>query len=119
MDPSTQVARVGGRLAVDFANLGCVFSSGLPRPLTWTALIAFLEATDIVAAERGSKLLTLPQADPQAAEALLAAAARLQVDLRKAFHACVVRTRLERSWIDTVNVVLRVTEGHEELAFDG
>ena len=71
---------LGGRLSVDFAN--ATPSNGT---LSWERLILFLESTRIVSAERGAQLLSLPQSDPQAAEALLQKAWRLGTALRKVF----------------------------------
>jgi predicted RNA-binding Zn ribbon-like protein len=110
---------LGRRLAVDFANLGRVFSGSAPRPLTWSALISFLQATAIVSAERGSQLLSLPQGDAESAEALLSRADRLRTALRSAFSAVVRRNRPTRDSIDPINEVLRVTEGHDELVSQG
>jgi len=100
----------GGRLSVDFVN------AAPPNPeLSWEQLVDFLESTSIVSAERGTQLLSLPQADPQAAEALLLKARRLGAALRKVFAAMLRKQRIAREWIDPVNEILRVTEGHDEL----
>jgi predicted RNA-binding Zn ribbon-like protein len=110
--PSTSphLPLLGGRLAVDFAN------AALPNAeLSWQRLIHFLEATAIVSAERGTQLLTLPQSDPQAAEALLLKAQRLSSSLRKVFAAMLRKHRLAGEWLEPVNEILRITEGHDEL----
>jgi predicted RNA-binding Zn ribbon-like protein len=117
--PSTKRALLGGRLAVDFANLGRVFSSGSPRSLTWDSLILFLEATAVVSPARGAQLLSLLQSDAQAAEALLSQANRLHAAVRGAFSAIVRKNRVTRDSIDAINEILRVTEGHDELVADG
>jgi predicted RNA-binding Zn ribbon-like protein len=57
----------------------------------------------------------LPQSDPQAAEALLLKARRLGSALRKTFAAMLRKQRIAREWIDPVNEILSVTEGHDEL----
>jgi predicted RNA-binding Zn ribbon-like protein len=119
--PSTLQQRksLGGRLAVDFVNLGRVFSGPQPRPLSWERLITFLEAASIVSPERGAQLLGLPSADHRSSEVLLARSQRLQSALREALSATVRRTRLARQTIETINEVLRITEGHDELVSDG
>jgi len=109
---------LGGRLAVDFANFGRVFSGGTSRPLTWAALITFLEAAKVVSPERGVKLLSLPQTDAAAAEGLLGVAARLQSALRRGFGAMADGNRAERDCAEVINDILRVTEGHDELVWD-
>jgi predicted RNA-binding Zn ribbon-like protein len=110
--PSTSphLPLLGGRLAVDFAN-----AAPPNGELPWSRLIHFLESTDIVSAERGTQLLTLPQSDPQAAEALLLKAQRLSSSLRKVFAAMLRKHRLAGEWLEPVNEILRITEGHDEL----
>jgi len=109
---------LGGRLAVDFANLGRVFSGGVPRSLTWSALIAFLEAAQVVSPQRSAKLLTIPQSDADAADSLLSVAGRLQNALRNGFSAIVAAGRAARESVEPINEILRVTEGHDELILE-
>jgi len=106
---------LGGRLAVDFVNLGRVFSGSSPRPLSWERLITFLEAASVVSPERGAQLLALPNIDSRSSEGLLSRAQRLQTALREAFAAAVRRGRMVREWIESINEILRITEGHDEL----
>jgi predicted RNA-binding Zn ribbon-like protein len=113
--PLHQPKSLGGRLAVDFVNLGRVFSGVAPRPLTWELLITFLEAASVVSPQRGSQLLSLPQVDSRSAEALLSRSARLQATLRDAFSASVRKTRIGRESVEPLNEILRITEGHDEL----
>lgn len=109
--PSTdsRLPLLGGRLSVDFAN------TASRTELSWERLILFLESTDIVSAERGAQLLSLPQSDPQAAEALLQKAWRLGTALRRVFTAMIRKQRILPEWIAPVNEILRITEGHDEL----
>ena len=107
---TSQLPLLGGRLSVDFVN-----ATPPNAELSWERLIHFLESTDIVSAERGAQLLTLPQSDPQAAEALLLKSRRLGYALRKAFAALLRKQKMAREWIDPVNEILRITEGHDEL----
>src|SRR5271156_2142287 len=108
------VALLGGRLAVDFANAPSY--PGAPfRDLSWEELVSFLELSRIVSPERGATLLALPQADPRTAHALLARATRLRDALREAFAATVRRERVAGDWVQPINEVLRITEGHDEL----
>src|SRR3981189_1277521 len=79
----------GGRLSVDFVN-----AAPPNTELSWDRLIKFLDSTNIVSTERGAQLLGLPQIDPQAAEALLLKARRLNVALRKSFAALVRKQRM-------------------------
>jgi predicted RNA-binding Zn ribbon-like protein len=108
---SSRPPLLGGRLSVDFVN-----ATPPNAELSWEQLTHFLEATAIVSAERGAQLLNLPQSDPQAAEALLLKAWRLGSALRKVFAAMLRKQRISGEWIEPVNEILRITEGHDELA---
>lgn len=101
---------IGGRLALDFVNI-------IPRSseLSWNQLIAFLESARIVTPQRSAELLALSGSDPQAAASLLRKAQRLAAALRRAFDAVLHKQRVPREWIEPVNEVLRITEGHDEL----
>lgn len=106
---------LGGRLSLDFVN-----ATSSNAELSWERLIHFLESTSVVSIERSTQLLSLPQSDPQAAEALLLKARRLGSALRKVFAAMLRKQRIAREWIEPVNEILRITEGHDELvAQDG
>jgi len=106
---------LGGRLSLDFVNAAP--SNAEP---SWERLIHFLESTSVVSIERGAQLLSLPQSDPLAAEALLLKARRLGFALRKVFAAMLRKQRIAGEWIEPVNEILRITEGHDELvAQDG
>jgi predicted RNA-binding Zn ribbon-like protein len=101
---------LGGRLSIDFVNV-----TPPNTELSWGRLIQFLNSTNIVSTERGTQLLGLPQIDPQVAEALLLKARRLGVALRKVFTAMLRKQRIAGEWIEPVNEILRITEGHDEL----
>jgi predicted RNA-binding Zn ribbon-like protein len=99
---------------LDFVN--CIPPN---NELSWDRLIAFLEATRIATPERSNELLALRHSDPQAADALLRKAQRLGSALREAFHALLRKQKLSRDWIEPVNEILRITEGHDELVAAG
>src|SRR5260370_22408711 len=107
---ASRLPLLGGRLSVDFVN-----ATPPSAELSWNRLILFLESTSIVSAERSAQLLSLPQSDPQAAEALLLKARRLCSALRKGFTAMFRKQRMAGEWSEPVNEVLRITEGHDEL----
>lgn len=109
---------LAGRLAVDFANTPAQPGNS-HRQLAWSEFIGFLETSGIISAERGASLLSLPRTDAQAADALLDRAVRLSEALRKTFEAMIRHERIPRDWIEPVNEILRITEGHDELIFDG
>ncbi len=106
---------IGGRSAVDFANtVHAIHGSGITLD-DWSGLVAFLEQVGIISARRTGELLHMEQADPQAADLLLRKALSLRSALRQAFEAVARGERIERSLIEPVNDLLRVTEGHDEL----
>jgi len=108
--PDSPIKLLGGRLSVDFVN-----STASHATMSWERLILFLEAAQIVTTERSAQLLVLPRSDPQAAETLLLKAERLSSALRKAFAAQLRKQKVATEWIEAVNEILRITEGHDEL----
>ncbi len=108
--PAPPLKLLSGRLSLDFVN-----SMPFSTALSWERLIAFLEAVRIVTPERGGELLALHRSDPQAADRLLRKAERLGSGLRQAFHALLRKQTISREWIEPVNEILRITEGHDEL----
>jgi predicted RNA-binding Zn ribbon-like protein len=107
---SASLALIGGRLSLDFAN-----ELGPSSDFSWEQLLRFLLVTRIISSERSAQLLTLPQNDPQSADALLGKAHRLHISLHEAFNALLAKEALLREWVEPINEVLRVTEGHDEL----
>ena len=108
------VVLLGGRLAVDFANAPSY--PGFPdRDLSWEEFVTFLQVSRIVSADRGSQLLTLSHSDPRAAFAVLSRSVRLRDALRRVFGAMVRKERIAAEWVQPVNEILRITEGHDEL----
>ncbi len=109
---------LGGRLSIDFANIPS-YPGAPAQHLSWEELIAFLEASHIVSAERGASLLALSGSDPDAAQTLLSRSVRLRDALRRAFGATVRKEGIAREWAEPINQILRITEGHDELVFGG
>jgi len=101
---------LGGRLSLDFVN-----AASANQALSWDSLINFLESTGIVSPGRSAQLLVLPQSDPRAAEALLLKSSRLAFAMRKVFSAMLREQRIASEWVEPVNEILRITEGHDEL----
>jgi|SRR5579863_213755 predicted RNA-binding Zn ribbon-like protein len=108
--PSTRL--IGGRIAIDFANLAG------PRSVSWEGMIEFLGTVRIVSDERGAQLLSLTQSDPRNADALLQKAHRLCQSLRTILAATVRKEKIQPEWIEPINEILRITEGHDELMQD-
>jgi len=111
---SNIVVLLGGRLAVDFANAPS-YPGAPDHDLSWEELVAFLEVSRIVSAERGAQLLTLSQTDPRAAFAVLSRSVRLRDALRRAFGTLAKKERVAPECAQPINEILRITEGHDEL----
>jgi predicted RNA-binding Zn ribbon-like protein len=109
---------LGGRLAIDFANIPS-FPGAPAQRLSWEEMIAFLQAARIVSAERGASLMALSGSDPGAAQALLSRGVNLRDTLRKAFGAMVRKEVVTREGTEPINRILRITEGHDELVAEG
>jgi predicted RNA-binding Zn ribbon-like protein len=109
-DVLTSPGLLGGRLSLDFVN-----ELGPSSDFSWEELLRFLLLTRIISSERSAQLLALPQSDPQSAGALLGKAQRLRASLAEIFGAMLDKDALSRDWIEPVNEVLRITEGHDEL----
>jgi predicted RNA-binding Zn ribbon-like protein len=63
--------------------------------------------------------MALSRSDPQEAQALLRKAQRLAAALRQALDAVLHKQKVQHEWIEPVNEVLRITEGHDELVSTG
>jgi predicted RNA-binding Zn ribbon-like protein len=109
-DTSTSLRLLGGRLCLDFVNELAPTSD-----FSWEELLRFLLLTRIISADRSAQLLGLPHNDPQTADALLSKAQRLHASLQQSFNALLHKEALLRDWVEPINEVLRVTEGHDEL----
>jgi predicted RNA-binding Zn ribbon-like protein len=106
---------IGGRLSLDFTNAFAPSSN-----FSWKSLLDFLLVTRIISPERSAQLLALPQSDSQNSGALLAKAQKLHAAMRAIFVAMTAKEPIERDWVESVNEILRITEGHDELiAQDG
>ena len=112
-------ALVGSRLAVSFANVPAMPGDLPSESLSWEDLIGFLEAARIISAERGAVLLDLTQSEPQTAQMLLQKAVRLRSALRQIFRAMVRKEPVGAAWVQRINEVLQITEGHDEVIADG
>ena len=110
---------LGNRLCLDFANLGMTSGETLEEQPNWEELTDFLAAKQIISMEKKDNLRKLPESDVHAAEALLRHAGALNAALKKSFRAMLSGQRVARQWAEPINRVLRVTEGHDELQWDG
>ena len=105
---------VAGRLALDFANIS---SSG--REPSWDEFVSFLVDARLVSEERASRLRPLTVNEPQAVDAVLLRIRRLRESLRAIFSAVEQEKHYPASWVEPINEILRITEGHDELVASG
>jgi len=110
---------LGNRLCLDFANLAVSPGESLEQAPGWDELLDFLQAKDVISGERTGHLRRLPESDVRAATVLLSHAEELGSAFRLIFHAIVRGQTVSRGWLEPVNRILRVTEGHDELQWDG
>ena len=108
--PTTAPHLVAGRLALDFANL-----SPLSRDLSWGEFVTFLVDARLVSEDRAARLRPLISNEPQAVDAVLLRILRLRESLRAIFSCIVDDEPFPASWVEPINQVLRITEGHDEL----
>jgi predicted RNA-binding Zn ribbon-like protein len=101
---------VAGRLALDFANL-----SPTSRDLSWDEFVSFLVDARLVSEERAVRLRSLIHTESQAVDAVLFRILRLRESLRAVFSCVAEQKPVPPSWVEPVNEILRITEGHDEL----
>jgi predicted RNA-binding Zn ribbon-like protein len=107
------------RLCLDFANLPFASGDQTERPIFWDEFVDFLAAKKIVSEERSGHIRALVETDPRGAENLLIHAERLGRAQRLIFRAIVKAHGIHPDWTEPINRILRVTEGHDELQWDG
>jgi predicted RNA-binding Zn ribbon-like protein len=108
VSPSSRL--VAGRLALDFANL-----APWAHDLSWNEFVSFLTNARLVSQERASQLRPLLYNEPQAVDAILLRILRLRESLRAIFGAVVEEKHYPSTWVEPVNEILQITEGHDEL----
>ena len=107
------------RLCLDFANLAFASGDHAERAVSWDEFVDFLTFKQIVSEEKSRHIRALAETDPHAAQSLLDHAERLGRSLRQIFRALLRGHRVHPEWAEPVNRVLRVTEGHDELEWNG
>jgi predicted RNA-binding Zn ribbon-like protein len=109
----------GNRLCLDFANLAFLSGDPSEHPVFWDEFVDFLAAKQIFSEERSRHIRALVETDAREAASLLRHAERLGKSLRLLFEATLRNQQFRREWIEPINRILRVTEGHDELEWDG
>jgi predicted RNA-binding Zn ribbon-like protein len=125
-EPDVAVARgryvyLGGRLALDFVNT--VHSApGAGAALgdlgDWEGLVEFLFGARVITSERVADLLAWRQSAPQALPAFMEKVLRLRAAIRLAFESRIAGAAISEAAVEPINEILRITEGHDELAWE-
>jgi predicted RNA-binding Zn ribbon-like protein len=110
---------LGGRLAADFANT--VHSPlGHGDALSdWPHLVHFLAGTHLITPDRERALLDWQLSSASTAQELLKTALRLRDAARDALSALADGTAIPEPAIECINEILAITEGHDELSWQG
>lgn len=124
-EPETvQMARarfmyLGGRLALDFVNT--VYSPrGADEALQdWEGLVAFLSGARMVTPDRAADLASWKQLAPQALPTVMDQVFRLRAAMRIAFESRIAGAAISEATVESINEILRITEGHDELVWEG
>ncbi|MFZ0818933.1 MAG: CGNR zinc finger domain-containing protein [Candidatus Acidiferrales bacterium] len=106
---------VGGRLAIDFANLRFPDGTNIAPHATYLAFVDFLAASAVVHASSRPALLRLWETAPEEAEGLLGNAAELQNALRILFGARIDGAEIVPRQVEPINEILAHTEGYDHL----
>jgi predicted RNA-binding Zn ribbon-like protein len=101
---------IAGRLALDFVNL-----SPSARDLSWDEFVSFLVDARLVSEDRAARLRPLLSTEAQAVDAVLLRILRLRESLRAIFTSILDEKSFPASWVEPINEILRITEGHDEL----
>lgn len=119
IDSQSANAIHANRLCLEFVNLPYTSGDPVAHATSWLELVEFLADKRIISQARSEELRTLTKSDPAAAGALLAQAERLMHGMEMVFRAMLVGVVPQPGWEKPINEVLQVTEGHDELQWDG
>lgn len=110
---------LGGRLALDFVNT--VYSPrGADEALRdWEGLVEFLSGARMVTPDRAADLASWKQSAPQALPTVMDQVFRLRAALRVAFESRIAGAAISEATVEPINEILRITEGHDELVWEG
>ena len=102
---------IAGRLALDFAN-----TAPNSRELSWNHFVLFLADAGVITEERAARLSSLADTEPQSVDAVSLKMLRLRESVRAVFSARAEKRPIGKNWVEPINDILRITEGHDELS---
>jgi predicted RNA-binding Zn ribbon-like protein len=101
---------IAGRLALDFVN-----TASHADDLSWAGFVTFLSDAKVVTQERAVRLRALTSSEPLAVDAVLTKILRLRESQLALFSAIARKKPVAKAWVEPINQILRITEGHDEL----
>lgn len=107
--------KIGGDLAVDFANTLPAAPDGAATLQSWRDLIDFLELRDAVTGNDGAALRAMGERDARRCAAAFAQALRFRETIRAMLGAMAIRRPLQAGWIGEVNQALSWGAGADRL----
>jgi predicted RNA-binding Zn ribbon-like protein len=118
---SPRYVYLGGRLALDFVNTvhsAPGAAAALGDQGDWEGLVEFLSGAHVITSERVADLLAWRQSAPQVLPALMEKVFRLRAAIRLAFESRIAGAAIPEAAVEPINEILRITEGHDELAWE-
>lgn len=117
-DQSHRFLYIGARLAVDFVNSEYSPLGPAAGLQDWEGLVEFLSGAGVVGPARAVDLLHWRRSAPHVLPGLMQKALRLRAAIRSSFEARIARAAIGEAWIEPINDLLRITEGHDELIWE-
>ncbi len=108
-------ASIGGRLAVNYANLSLATLLHERSEQDFALVVDFLTSNGIVPPGSNAALFNLWTSAPDETAAFLERAGMLSGALRNAFEARAWGGEILQGWAESINEILAFTEGHERL----
>lgn len=111
--------KIGGEIAVDFANTVMARGDEVGPLRSWRELVDFLELRGGVSRSEGTALRAMGERDARACAAAFQQAVGLRVTVRAVLEALAGRRPLQAGWVDAVNRALALGSGSTRLARQG
>jgi predicted RNA-binding Zn ribbon-like protein len=111
--------KIGGEIAVDFANTVSPESDEAGGLRSWRDLVDFLELRGAVSRGEGTALRAMGERDARACAAAFEQALELRALIRTVLAALAGRRPLQAGWVDAVNRALALGVGSARLGRHG